>query len=105
MGGGPTEPLQTFDTETRLLARTTSDVLLSRKDADQPGVAHLLRMPIAGGTPAELVSYEEQEYRDSAARVARLAPSLCPLGSMTPPSQTEPEGRMAYALYLMALNG
>jgi hypothetical protein len=72
VGGGATEPIQTFDTETRLLARTTSDVLLSRKDANQPGVAHLLRMPIGGGVPTELVSYEEQEYRDSVASATRL---------------------------------
>lgn len=66
VGGGARQAVQVLDEPskllTRLVGRTPTQVVLSRADASDAKVVHLLTMPIAGGTPQELVTIELGEF-------------------------------------------
>jgi hypothetical protein len=72
VGGGPMEEVQTLDPDTYLVGRTATSVILMREDVANPDVAHLLTMPLAGGTPVDLVSLEVLEFQDFAANETHM---------------------------------
>lgn len=69
--GGPTEELQKVDMVS-VWGRTSTQVILGRIDTADPGVEHVLAMPITGGTPTELTTVESGELRAVAGNATDL---------------------------------